>query len=158
MEQANRAVEGMTRTIMSCLETRYEVEIPPSCAMGDPTRGLAVGTFPTRRGWPERVQSTVPEELPKCDFAVCRDRALARSRTSHVETSIQVGMWSMVVRSVASDSHVIGTLIGCFLVRRMRPSARNQVQVLLSMRGTPARLAHSGPTEPRGVVEPRRHL
>ena len=29
VEQANRAVEGMTRTIMSCLETRYDVEIPP---------------------------------------------------------------------------------------------------------------------------------
>ena len=45
---------------------------------------------------------------------------------------------------------------GCFLVRgvrRMPPSARHQVQVLLSMRGTPARLAHGGPTEPRGVVE-----
>ena len=26
VEQANRAVEGMTRTIMQCLETRYDVE------------------------------------------------------------------------------------------------------------------------------------
>ena len=64
VEQANRAVEGMTRTFMSCLETRYDVEIPtvhPSCAMGDPTRGLAVGTFSTKRGWPERVLPTVVE-------------------------------------------------------------------------------------------------
>ena len=37
----------------------------------------------------------------------------------------------------------------------MPPSARHQVLVLLSMRGTPARLAHGGPAEPRGVVEPR---
>ena len=28
VEQANRAVEGMSRTIMQCLETRYDVEIP----------------------------------------------------------------------------------------------------------------------------------
>ena len=28
VEQTNRAVEGMTRTIMQCLETRYDVEIP----------------------------------------------------------------------------------------------------------------------------------
>ena len=62
----------------------------PSCALSDSTRGLAVGTFSTRRGLPERVLSTVPEELPKCDFAVCRDGALARSRTAHVETSIEV--------------------------------------------------------------------
>ena len=39
-------------------------------------------------------------------------------------------------------------------VRRMPPSARHQVQVFLSMRGTPSRLAHGGPAEPRGVVEP----
>ena len=50
----------------------------PRCAMGDLTL------------------PTVPEELPKCDFAVCREHALARSRTSHVETSIQVEVWSMV--------------------------------------------------------------
>ena len=67
-----------------------------SGAMGDPTRGLAVETISTRRGWPDRLQMTVPEELPKQDFAVCRDRALARSRTSHVETSIQVVIWSVV--------------------------------------------------------------
>ena len=37
----------------------------------------------------------------------------------------------------------------------MPPSTRHQVQELLSMRGTPARLAHGGPAEaPRGVVEP----
>ena len=71
-----------------------------SGTMGDMTRGLAVGTFPTRRGWLDRVFSTVPEELSKCDFAVCRDRALARSTTSHVETSIQVGIRS-VVRDVS---------------------------------------------------------
>ena len=35
----------------------------------------------------------------------------------------------------------------------MPPSARHQVQVLLSMGGAPARLAHGGPAEPRGVVE-----
>ena len=58
---------------------------------------------------------------------------------------------------MARDSRVIGTRFGCFLMRgarRMPPSARHQVQVLLSMRGTPARLAHGGPAEPRGVVEP----
>ena len=27
-EQANEAVEGMTRTLMSCLATRYDVEVP----------------------------------------------------------------------------------------------------------------------------------
>ena len=62
-----------------------------------------------------------------------------------------------VGRSVASDGHVIGIRFGCFLVRgvrRMPPSARHQVQVLLSMRGTPACLAHGGPAEPRSVVEP----
>ena len=65
------------------------------------------------------------------------------------------GVW--LGRSVASDGHVIGTRFGCFLVRgvrRMPPSARHQVQVLLSMRGTPARLAHGGPAELRSVVEP----
>ena len=58
---------------------------------------------------------------------------------------------------MASDTHVIGTRFGCFLVRsvrRMPPSARHQVQVLLTMRETPPRLAHGGPAEPRGVVEP----
>ena len=67
-----------------------------SCAKDDHTRGLAVGTFSTRRGWPDRVLSTVPEELPKRDVAVYMDRALARSRTSHVETSIQVEICSVV--------------------------------------------------------------
>ena len=28
VEQANKAVEGMTRTIMQCLATRYDVEVP----------------------------------------------------------------------------------------------------------------------------------
>ena len=38
----------------------------------------------------------------------------------------------------------------------MPPTSRNQIQELLSMRGTPARLAHGGPAEaPRGVVEPQ---
>ena len=54
-------------------------------------------------------------------------------------------------RSVASDSHVIGTRAGCFMVRsvrRMPPSSRHQ-------RGTPARLAHGGTAEaPRVVAEP----
>ena len=85
---------------------------------------------------------------------------MARSRTSRVtsrvETSIQVVIW--LGRSVASDSHVIGTRVGCFMVRgvrRMPPSLRHQIQELLRMRGTPARLAHGGPAEaPRGVVEP----
>ena len=37
----------------------------------------------------------------------------------------------------------------------MPPNERHQVQVLLSMRGTPSRLAHGGPAEPRDVpVEP----
>ena len=65
------------------------------------------------------------------------------------------GLW--LGRSAARDCHVIGTRFGCFLVRgvrRMPPSARHHVQVLLSMRGTPSRLAHGGPAEPRGVVEP----
>ena len=65
------------------------------------------------------------------------------------------GVW--LGRSVASGSHVIGTRFGCFLVRgvrRMPPTARHQVHVLLSMRGTPARLAHGGPAEARGDVEP----
>ena len=65
------------------------------------------------------------------------------------------GVW--LGRSVASDSDVIGTRVGCFLVRgvrRMPPSARHQLQVLFSMRGTPSRLAHGGQAEPRGVVGP----
>ena len=57
---------------------------------------LGCGNVSTKRGWPDRVLSTVSEELPKSDFALCRDRALARSRTSHVEPSIQVGIWSVV--------------------------------------------------------------
>ena len=62
------------------------------------------------------------------------------------------------MRSVVSDSHAIGTRVGCFMVggvRRMPPSLRHQIQELLRMRGTPARLANGGPAEaPRGVVEP----
>ena len=99
VEQANRAIEGMTRLIMSCLANRYDVEAPigsPSCAMGDPARGLAVGTVSTRRRWLQRVLPTVPEELPKCFSAVSRDRTVARSTTSYVETSIQVGLRSAV--------------------------------------------------------------
>ena len=30
VEQANKAVEGMTRTHMSCLANRYDVEVPTS--------------------------------------------------------------------------------------------------------------------------------
>ena len=41
--------------------------------MGDPTRGLAVGTFSTRRGLPELVLSTVPGELAKCDSGLASD-------------------------------------------------------------------------------------
>ena len=91
-EQANEAVEGMTRTLMSCLATRYDVEVPtghPVAQFCDPTRSLAVGTFSTRRRWLERVLQTVPEELLHC-----RDR-MARSKTSHVETSIQVEIRSV---------------------------------------------------------------
>ena len=36
---------------------------------------LSVEKFPTRRGWPERVLSTEPEERSKCDFAVYKDCA-----------------------------------------------------------------------------------
>ena len=81
MEQANRAVQGRTRTIMQCLETRCDVQWAWNVFNHARMNGLL---------------STVPEELPKSDFAVCRDRARARSRTSHVETSIQVKICSMV--------------------------------------------------------------
>ena len=63
---------------------------------------LSVEKFPTRRGWPESVLSTEPEERSKSDFAVHKDCAMPRSRTSHVETSIQVVIWS-VVEEVSGD-------------------------------------------------------
>ena len=96
VEQANRAVEGMTRTIMQCLETRYHVEVPTGHPVVQWAIRHAAWLWERFQPWPERVLSTVSEEPPKCDVAVCRDRALARSRTSHVETSIQVGIWSVV--------------------------------------------------------------
>ena len=34
VEEANKAVEGMTRTIMSCVATRYEVEVPTGHPVG----------------------------------------------------------------------------------------------------------------------------
>ena len=95
VEQANKVVEGMTTTIMSCVATRHEVEV----RTGHPVVQwgfCGVGTFSTRRRWSERQLPTAPEALPKYSFTVCRDRSLARSRTSHVETSIQVELQSVV--------------------------------------------------------------
>ena len=114
VEQANRAVEGMTRTMMQSLETKYNVEIPT----GHPVVQWAIlhaarlwETFPTRRGWPDRLLSTEPEKQPKCDFAVCRDRALAGPHMLKLRSKWGYGVWPG--RSVASDCHA-GLASGVF--------------------------------------------
>ena len=90
--------------------------------------------------------------LPSAEIVQWRD---AGPHTLKLRSKWGCGVW--LGKSVASDTRVIGTPFGCFLVRgvrRMPPSARHQVQVLLTMRETPPRLAHGGPAEPRSGVEP----
>ena len=128
LEQAYRVVEGMTRTIMSCLETRYVVEIPT----GHPVVQWAVrhaswlwerfqpgedGLNGYYRQYQGNYQSAI---LPFAEIVLWRDPG------RH--------MWKLL------SKWGYGVWLGR-LVRRMQPSARHQVQVLLSMRGTPARLA-----------------
>ena len=164
VEQANRAVEGMTRTIMSCLETRYDVETPT----GHPVEQWAIrhaawlwerfqtgedGLNGYYRQYQRSYQSAI---LPSAEIVLSRDPG---PHMLKLRSKWGYGVW--LGMSVASDSHVIGTRVGCFLVRgvrRMPPSARHQGQVLLSMRGTPARLAHGGPAdEPRVLWKNHRH-
>ena len=111
---------------MQCLEARCDVEYQRVIQ-------LCNGRSDTRLGCGKRFQPGEDGLTGYCRqyqrnyqsaiFAVCRDRALAGSRTSHVETSIQVGIWSVVGRSVASDSYVIGTRFGCFSGVRCATSA-----------------------------------
>ena len=111
--------------------------------MGDPTRGLAVGTLcqPGEDGLngycrqsQRNYQSAI---LPFAEIVHWRDPG------PHMLKLRSKWRYEVLLeRSVASDCHVIGTRFGFFLVRglrRMPPSARHQVQV---------------PTEPWGVVEP----
>ena len=96
LEQATKATEGMTRTVMSSLETRYEVEVPN----GQP--GLS-GHY---RQYQRDNQSAI---LQGTENLLWRDpgphRWNFRSKCSY-------GVW--MTKSVTIDSHVIGT---CFLVR-----------------------------------------
>ena len=72
VKPANRAVQGMTRTIMQCLETRYDVEKPTT----HPVVQWAIrhAAWQWERFQPGEdgltgVLSTVPEELTTCDKA-----------------------------------------------------------------------------------------
>ena len=145
----------MTRTIMQCLETRYDVEIPTShrgvqwairhaaglCERFQPGEDGLTGY----RQFQRNCQSA---SLPFAEIVHRRDPG---PHMLKLRSKWREGV--RLERSVASDSHVIWTRLGCLLVRgvrRMPPSARHQVQVLLSVRGTPSCLAHGGPAEPRG--------
>ena len=141
---------------MQCLETRYDVELSTS----HPIVRLAIrhAAWLWERfqpgedglnGYQRNHQSAM---LPFAEIVMWRDPGphmlKLRSKWGH---GVRLG------RSVASDSRVIGTRLGSFLVRgvrRLPPSARHQVHVLLSMRETPSRMAHGRPAEPRSAVEP----
>ena len=95
VEQANRAVQGITRTIMQCLETRYDVEIP---RRSDTRIGFGNVVNQARMACSGTI--TVPDELPKCSREI---------QTSHVETSIQVRIWSVFWEVSARDRDSLRT-------------------------------------------------
>ena len=113
-EQANRVVEGMTRTTTQCLETRYDVEIPRGHQVVRWTIRHAAWLWERFQPGEDGLNGYCRQYLRNCQnaiFAVCRDRAMARSRTTHVETSIQV------VGEVSGKLQPHWLASGCLLVR-----------------------------------------
>ena len=97
VEQANRAVEGMTRTIIMCVATSYDVEVPTVTQW---CNAWLLERFQPSEDGLNGYYRQYQRNYKSAIFAVCRDRTMARCRTSHVETSIQVGLRS-VVREVS---------------------------------------------------------
>ena len=84
--------------------------------------------------------------------SVCGDRTTARSRASHVETPIHVGIQSVV--GAISGEREPRDWKSRWVLHGER-SAKDAAKVLLKMRGTPTGLAHGAPADaPWGVVEP----
>ena len=120
VEQANKMVEGMTTTIMSCVATRYEVEV----RTGHPVVQWAIlrqlerfqpgedGLNGNCRQHRRHYQSTV---LPFAEIVAWRDPG---PHTLKLRSKWSYKVW--LGRSVASDSRVIGTRVGCFMVRGVR--------------------------------------
>ena len=98
VEQANRAVEGMTRTIMQCLETRNDVGIPTGHQVVQRAIRHAGGLLERFQpgedglnGYSRQYQRNHESAiLPFAEIVLWRDPG------SHLQTSIQVVIWSMV--------------------------------------------------------------
>ena len=132
LEQANKAIEGMTRTIMSSSETRYEERV---------SSGQPVVQEDDRWLW-KRFK---PGEGGLRGYYRQYQRWNFRSKW-------QYGVW--LKKSMAVDSHVTGTCLVVRSVRRTMSISRHENPVFLSMRGTPPRLARGGSAAaPRGDVE-----
>ena len=136
LEQATKATEGMTRTFISSLETRYEVEVPNG----------QLGLSGHYRQYQRDNQSAIVQAT---ENVLWRDPGPHRW---NLRSKWGYEVW--MTKSVTVDSHVIGT---CFLVRsvRRRPSrASHQTQVFLSLRDTPSRLTYGRSAEaPQGFVK-----
>ena len=122
MQPVNKATEGMTRSIMSSLETRCEARVPSGQPVVQENDRHTVWLW--KRFQPgEDGLSRYYRQYQRWNF---------RSKWGH-------GVW--LKRSMAVDSHVTGTCLVVRSVRRMMSRSRHENPVFLSVRHTPARLA-----------------
>ena len=158
VEQKNKSIEGMARTLLASVRTLYKLNVPTShpivtwairhgAWLKDRFQLGGDGMTPYYRQNRRTYTSTL---VPFAENVVWREPG---PHTLKLRAKWGYGVW--LGRSANSDSHIVGTRSGTLLVRSVRrlgKEGRYNVQELLAMRGTPARMSTGGAPSNQGTL------